>query len=201
MKSLYDLLGSSKKKAIQDLIGRLDFEGDCLVSANGDKLAFIQITPINPNVLSSTVIRSRVMKLSDSIKTLGTVEFICINSSQSYDSNKEYLTALRDKESNDTLRSLDEQDIAFFDEIRVTMATSREFLAGLRFNQTDTQEHITEVAKKAIIILQEGNLTVKRASRADVKRLLAIYFEQNIFEAETQNYDGERYAGILEMNT
>ena len=201
MKSLYDLLGSSRKKAIQDLVGRLDFEGDCLVGANGDKLAFIQITPINPNVLSSTVIRSRVMKLSDSIKTLGTVEFMCINSSQSYDSNKDYLTELMDKETNDTLRSLDEQDIEFFDEIRVTMATSREFLAGLRFNQTDTLEHINEVVKKAVIILQEGNLAVKRASRADVKRLLAIYFEQNIFEPEMPNYDGERYTDLLEMST
>lgn len=200
MKSLYDLFRSSRKKAVQDLIGKLVFEGDCLVTA-GDKLAFIQITPINPNVLSSTVIRSRVMKLSDSIKTLGTVEFMCINSSQSYDSNKEYLTVLRDKETNDTLRTLDEQDIEFFDEIRVTMATSREFLAGLRFSQTDTPEHITEVVKKAVLILQEGNLTVRRASGSDIKRLLGIYFEQNIFDQEMQNYDGERYAGILEMNT
>lgn len=155
------------------------------------------MTPVNLNVLSSVTIRSRINKLADTIKTLGSVDFLCINSSQSYDSNKRYLTDLKEREQNDTLRELDEKDIEFFDNIRVSMATSREFLAILRFRPKDTPDHVRDISRKARDIMKDNGMSVRQAISTDTKRLLAIYLEQNIFEAEMQDFDGERYSNIL----
>lgn len=191
---------TQQKKSAQQLIGISAIEDNCILVTSGERLAFILMTPVNLNVLSSVTIRSRINKLADTIKTLGSVDFLCINSSQSYDSNKRYLTDLKEREQNDTLRELDEKDIEFFDNIRVSMATSREFLAILRFRPKDTPDHVRDISRKARDIMKDNGMSVRQAISTDTKRLLAIYLEQNIFEAEMQDFDGERYSNILEMN-
>lgn len=198
MKSLFDLLGN-KKHSVQQLLGSADIGENCISISSGDRLAFVLITPVNLNVLSSANVRSKITKFTNILEQLGSIDFICVNSTQNYDSNKHYLSKLKDQETNDTLRDLDEQDIEFFDNIRITMATSREFAAIFRFPPKDTPEQISDTLRNARGIMKEAGLTVRQAEKADIKRLLAIYFEQNIFEAEMQNFDGERYVELLEM--
>ncbi|WP_312694686.1 hypothetical protein [Caproiciproducens sp.] len=129
-----------KRKSVQDLIGAAAIEDSCLAVSSGERLCFIMITPVNLNVLSSINISSRITKMTDTLENVGTVDFLCLNSSQSYDSNKHYLAKLKERETNDTLRDLDQKDIEFFDQVRISMATSREFLAALRFSVKETAE-------------------------------------------------------------
>lgn len=198
MKSLFDLLGQ-KKRNVQQVIGATEINDSCITVTSGDRVGFILITPVNLNVLSPVNVRSRITKMTNILEPLGNVDFICVNSTQDYDSNKHYLNKLKEVETNNTLRELDDQDIEFFDQIRVTMATSREFAAIFRFPPKDTPEHIANCLRTARSVMKDNGLTVRQAERTDLKRLLAIYFEQNIFEAEMQDFDGERYAKLLEM--
>lgn len=198
MKSLFDLIGK-KKISVQDLLGAAAFEGSCLSLNTGEKLGFLLITPVNLNVLSKVNIKSRITKLTTVLETLGTITFCCLNSAQSYDSNKHYLSKLKDQETNDTLRKLDEEDIRFFDRIQITMATSREFVAVFRFSAKESLEHVSEVLRTAYGVFKDNGMIVRQAEETDIKRLLAIYLEQNIFDTDYPDFDGERYVKLLEM--
>ncbi len=188
-----------KRKSAQDLIGAVAIEDSCLAVSSGERLCFIMITPVNLNVLSSINIQSRITKMTDTLENIGTVDFLCLNSSQSYDSNKHFLAKLKERETNDTLRDLDQKDIEFFDQVRISMATSREFLAVLRFSVKETAEQIQSTMSKIVQVFKDNGMIVRLAAKPDIKRMLAIYLEQNIFETEMQDFDGEKYVGLLEM--
>lgn len=79
------------------------------------------------------------------------------------------------------------------------MATGRQFLTVLRFGRKDSTDSIFSVLTRAKQILKANGFTARIASREDIKRCLAIYLEQDIFDDTIQDFDGERYAGILEM--
>ena len=189
-----------KRRSVQDFIGAAAIEDSCLAVSSGERLCFIVITPVNLNVLSSINIQSRITKMTDTLENVGTVDFLCLNSSQSYDSNKHYLARLKERETNDTLRDLDQKDIEFFDQVRVSMATSREFLAVLRFSVRETAEQIQSTMNKIVQVFKDNGMIVRLAAKPDIKRMLAIYLEQNIFDSEMQDFDGEKYAELLEMN-
>lgn len=188
-----------KRKSVQEFIGAAAIEDSCLSVSSGERLCFILITPVNLNVLSSINISSRITKMTDTLENVGTVDFLCLNSSQSYDSNKHYLAKLKERETNDTLRDLDQKDIEFFDQVRISMATSREFLAILRFSVKETAEQIQSTMSKVVQVFKDNGMIVRLAVKPDIKRTLAIYLEQNIFETEMQDFDGENYADLLEM--
>ena len=90
-----------------------------------------------------------------------------------------------------TLRDLDQKDIEFFDQVRISMATSREFLAGLRFSAKETAERIQSTMSKVVRVFKDNGMIVRLAAKPDIKRTLAIYLGQNIFETEMQDFDGE----------
>ena len=41
--------------------------------------------------------------------------------------------------------------------------------------------------------LKEQGFSAKRADREDIKRLLAVYFEQNVTTERFEDFDGERW--------
>ena len=153
-----------KRKSVQDFIGAAGIEDSCLAVSSGERLCFIMITPVNLNVLSPINIQSRISKMTDTLENVGTVDFLCLNSSQSYDSNKHYLAKLKERETNDTLRDLDQKDIEFFDQVRISMATSREFLAGLRFSSKETAEWIQSTMSKVVQVFKDNGMIVRLAA-------------------------------------
>lgn len=184
---------------VRHLIGAASVEDCCLANYSKDKTAFLIIAPVNLNVLSPSVIESLVENLSKSIVEIGTVEILCINSAQSYDSNKHFLSQCMLREQNEALKMLDKQDIDFLDDIQVRMATSREFLLALRFASNISLSQVSATLERARQITTQNGFHVQSADKSAIKRLLAIYFEQNIYEDEMQDFDGERFLPILEM--
>lgn len=191
--------GNKKHSDVRHLLGTASVEDCCLVNYSSEKTAFLIIAPVNLNVLSHSVIESFVENLSKSIVEIGTVEILCINSAQSYDSNKHFLSQCMLREQNDALKMLDKQDIEFLDDIQVRMATSREFLLVLRFAPNISLSQVSATLERARQITTQNGFHVQSADKSDIKRLLAIYFEQNIYEDEMQDFDGERFSPILEM--
>ena len=41
--------------------------------------------------------------------------------------------------------------------------------------------------------LKEQGFSVKRADKVDIKRILAVYFEQNVTTEKFEDFDGERW--------
>jgi hypothetical protein len=197
--SLFDKLKKNNKSTTRQLIGAASVEDCCLTTSSGENIAYLIISPVNLNVLSDDVILSYVENLAKSITDIGSVEILCINSAQSYENNKRFLSHQIMREQNEALKELDRLDIEFLDDIQVRMATSREFLIMLRFGARDTLQQVAAALEKSRQTMTQNGFLVRPADKASIKRMLAIYFEQNLYEDEMQDFDGERFSPILEM--
>ena len=85
-----------------------------------------------------------------------------------------------------------EQDLSFLDRIQVQMATAREFLILIRLRDEKEKEvfpYLSRIEKS----LKEQGFSVKRADKEDIKRILAVYFEQNVTTEKFEDFDGERW--------
>ena len=180
------------------MIGAASIEERCLTSSGNERAVFLIVAPINLNVLSKSIIESEVDNLAKSFKEIGKMEFLAINSAQSYEQNKHFLSQKLLSEKDDAVKRIDKQDIDFFDDVQLHMATSREFLLKLSFSPSENSQQILTALERARQTMTQNGFTVRTAEKRDIKRMLAIYFEQNIYEEEMQDFDGERYSPMLE---
>lgn len=144
------------------------------------------------SVLSETSISARVYSLMTVLKGMTEIEICCLNSRENFDGNKRFLNERIDVEENNTVRKLLQLDLNFLDRIQVQMATAREFLIIVRLKDEDKNElfaYLNRIEK----ILREQGFDVKRANNEDIKRILAVYFEQNVTTEKFEEFDGERW--------
>ena len=191
--SLYDKLKHKKKQGTRHMLKMADVGENCVVTPFGERLAFLVITPVNMAVLSNALVGERIDSLTNVLKTLEEADLLCVNSTQSFQSNKDYITKLMENETNDIVQMLDEKDILFLDEIRINMATSREFLVRLRFKRDVQYQLMDTDIKRTQQLFKEYGFECQIADREELKRTLAIYFAQNIYEDDIPDYDGQPY--------
>lgn len=153
---------------------------------------YFTIKPSNMSVLSETSISARVYSLMTVLKGMTEIEICCLNSRENFDGNKRFLNERIDVEENNTVRRLLQLDLNFLDRIQVQMATAREFLIIVRLKDEDKNEmfaYLNRIEKT----LREQGFDVKRANNEDIKRILAVYFEQNVTTEKFEEFDGERW--------
>ncbi len=90
------------------------------------------------------------------------------------------------------MRKLLEQDLLQLDRMQVQIATAREFLVVIRM-MDEKEREVFSYLNRIEKTLREQGFSTKRAGKEDIKRLLAIYFEQNVTTEEFTDYDGERW--------
>jgi hypothetical protein len=163
----------------------------CLQTPYGD-LAFFHIKPTNLSTLSEASVSARIYALMTVLKGLAEIEMLCLNSRENFEDNKRGIRARMEKEDNPAVRRLLEQDLSHLDRIQVQMATAREFLIIIRLKDEKDSEvfpYLSRIEKS----LKDQGFTVKRAGEDDIKRLLAVYFEQNVTTERFEDFDGERW--------
>jgi len=57
------------------------------------------------------------------------------------------------------------------------------------YNEKELLPYLNRIEK----ILRDQGFRVKRADREDIKRILAVYFEQNVTHERFEDFDGERW--------
>lgn len=90
------------------------------------------------------------------------------------------------------MRKLLEKDQTHLDRIQVQMATAREFLIMIRLKdekESEVRSYLSRIEKS----LKEQGFSVRRADREDIKRILAVYYEQNVTTEKIEDFDGERW--------
>lgn len=197
--SLFDMLKNKSKKSTRQLIGAASAEDCCLVTNTGEKLAMLILTPVNLSILAPEDIRSKIRRLNAVLISLGTSDYICIDSTQSYESNKHYLAGLAEQERNYTLLDLDRKDQDYLDEIRVKMATSRLFLTLLRFPAKENMDYVADALTKAVQLMKDNEIHARVAYKNEIKQLLAVYFAQSIYQDTFDDFDGETGIKRMEM--
>ena len=182
---------SRKKASTRQLMGIDDITGHSLVTPHGE-LVFFMIKPTNISVLSDSSIGARIYALMNVLKGISDIEILCLNSRENFEDNKGYLKARMDTEQNPVIRKLLAQDMISLDRMQVQMATAREFLIIIRLRgekEKDVQPYLSRIEKS----LKDQGFTARRAGETDIKRLLGVYYEQNVTTELYEDYDGERW--------
>ena len=163
----------------------------CLQTAHGE-LVFFHIKPTNLSTLSEASVSARIYALMTVLKGLAEIEMLCLNSRENFEGNKQNIRVRMEHEDNPAIRKLLEQDLTHLDRIQVQMATSREFLIIIRLkNEKETEifPYLSRIERS----LKDQGFIVKRADETDIKRLLGVYFEQNVTTERFEDFDGERW--------
>jgi hypothetical protein len=171
---------------------------DCSLATNrGDELVYFIIKPTNISVLSEESVSARIYALMTVLKGIAELEFMCLNSRENFEDNKQFLRARLEQENHPAVRQLLEQDLSQLDRMQVQMATSREFLVVIRL-RNEKQSEVFSYLNRIEKTLREQGFSTKRAGKDDIKRILAIYFEQNVTTEKFEDYDGERWVILNE---
>ena len=163
-----------------------------LETYDGDELVYFMIRPTNLSVLSESSVGARVYALMNVLKGVAEIEMLCLNSRENFEENKGFLRRRAEEERNPIIRQLLERDQIFLDRIQVQMATAREFLILIRLrNQKgkDVFSYLDRIEKS----LKEQGFDSRRADEEDIKRILAVYYEQNVTSEKFEDFDGARW--------
>lgn len=182
---------TQQNQSTRQLIGIEGITEYSLKTASNEAV-FFSIKPSNISVMSEASLSAKIYSLMSVLKGLTEIEILCVNSRESFEGNKNHLKALSQKEENQAVRKLLEQDMKHLNQIQALTATAREFLLIVRIRGMKDNEifaHLNRIEKT----LNENGFSAKRYDGEDIKTLLAVYFEQNSVTEKFENYDGERW--------
>lgn len=168
-----------------------------LITPHGELVYFI-IHPTNISVLSESSVSNRIYALMTVLKGIAEIEMLCLNSKENFDDNKSFLQKRLEEEPNPIIRSLLQKDSQNLDRMQVQMATAREFLIIIRLRnekESDVFPYLSRIEKS----LKDQGFTTRRADNADIKRILGVYFEQNVTTDKYEDFDGERWVVLGEQ--
>lgn len=180
-----------KRQATRQLIG---VEGitEYSLKTTSSEVVFFSVKPSNISVLSEENLAAKIYSLMTVLKGLTEIEILCVNSRESFESNKNNLRRISEKEENPAVRKLLEQDAVFLDHIQAQTATAREFLLIVRIRNLKEKE-IFSYLNRIEKTLRENGFSARRYGGEDIKTLLGVYFEQNVTTEKFDNFDGERW--------
>ena len=155
------------------------------------EFVFFLVRPDNLSVLSVEGITARVRALMELLRGTQSVTLRALDSRESYERNKIWYQQRLEEETNPAIRELLMQDRAFLDRIQTTTASAREFALIYpveRKNGENIQSWISTQAKT----IRDRGFHVRLAGEQDIKRLLAVYYQQDVTTEYFESVDGER---------
>lgn len=181
-----------QRASTRQLIGARAVTDYSLVTYGQGEMVYFIVKPSNISVLSEASVSARIYALMTVLKGVAEIEMLCLNSRENFEDNKRFLRERMEREENPMVRRLLEKDLTYLDRIQVQMATAREFLIIVRLKgekESEVFPYLSRIEKS----LKEQGFSVKRAEREDIKRILAVYYEQNVTTERFEDFDGERW--------
>jgi hypothetical protein len=180
---------NKNQQSTREIIG-IESVNERSLTTRDSELVFFAIRPTNLSTLSEDSIRAKIYALMTVLKGVADIEMLCINSRENFDGNKRFLKTRIENEDNLAIRNLLEKDMQFLDEKQALTATAREFFVIVRLNsEKEDEAYLSRVEKS----LSDQGFAVKRSGKEDLKKLLAVYFEQNVTTERFEDFDGERW--------
>ena len=165
-----------QRQTTRQLMGISQLTDHGLKTADGE-LAFFLIKPDNLSVLSDEGIRGRMLAL---------------DSRESFRHNKDWYRQRLEDEELPALRELLRQDSAHLDEIQSATASAREFAFVCRPEQQNGETAESRLRQTEKRIRDQG-FHVRLAGEQDIKRLLAVYYQQDVTTEHFEDCDGGRW--------
>ena len=159
-----------------------------VATASGERVFYL-IRPDNLSVLSPDGVRLRVAALTNLLRANPVLELLALDSRESFQDNQAFYRARLEEEPVPEIRALLQKDIEHLDAIQSSSASSREFVLALPADGQATEDGSLRQMEKALC---DHGVPVRLAEREDVKRLLAVYYQQSGPVESWEDVDGER---------
>ena len=172
---------AEKRLSTRQFIGAKEITDYSLVTYGQGELVYFIVKPTNISVLSESSVGARIYALMTVLKGVAEIEMLCLNSRESFEDNKRFLKSQMEQEENPVIRRLLEQDQTHLDRIQVLRLKDEK--------ESDIFPYLSRIEKS----LKEQSFSVKRADKEDIKRILAVYYEQNVTTEKFEDFDGERW--------
>ena len=177
-------------KSTRQLMGIVRVTPHGVVTDSGERVFYL-LQSDNLSVLSPEVIRGHIRSLTVLLSTQPSLEILALDSRESFQRNKEYYLRRLEEELEPAVRELLERDIAHLDAIQFSSASSRKFVLVIPLTEKmNADESALRQLEKTIC---DHGLRVRLAEEQDVKRLLAIYYQQDLTTEIFRDFDGEEY--------
>lgn len=180
---------NKKKNSVQELIGIDTFSKRGLKTRNGE-LVFFSISPTNISVLSKENIQTKIWHLMMVLSAQPDIEITCLDSCERFDDNKSFMVDRLAGETNPLVKKCLEKDIDYLENIQIEMSTARQFMFVIRFKREKEEQVFTQINRVEKAIAEQG-FEVKRMSKDDIKRFLAIYFGASMQGELIPDIDGK----------
>ena len=176
------------KNTVQEFIGIETFTKRGLKTKYGELVYFI-ISPTNISVLSKENIQTKIWHLMQVLSAQPNIEITCIDSCERFDDNKSNMLELHRKECNEKVQKCLSDDVDYLDNIQIEMSTARQFMFSIRFRKEKEEQIFNQINRVEKAISEQG-FEVRRATKEDMKRILAIYFESSMQGELIPDVDG-----------
>ncbi len=185
-------MSKKKEQSTGELMGIKELTDYSIRTGRNEELVLFLIQLSNLSVLSEESLSARIYGLMTVLKGITEIEMMCLNSRENFEDNKRYLKKRAQEEENPVVRKLLELDAGHLDRIQVQMATAREFLLILQLGKQKENEPFSCLNRIEKMLVEQG-FKAKRADEEDIRRILAVYFEQNVTTERFEGFDGERW--------
>ena len=183
----------NKGRSVQEFFGIKTFTKNGL-KVGKHTLVFFSVAPTNVSVLSYENIDLKIQRLMMVLSAVPDIEISCTDAAESFDNNKSYLLKRIDKEENNKVREILKKDFDFVDNINLDSSTARQFMFIVRCKSA-SEEQVSTIANRVEKIITEQNFEIKRLSKPEIKRFLAVYFDASLNGELIPDYDGLQYLG------
>ena len=187
---------SEGNQSTRQLMGIERIKDHCIATRMGDLVFFI-IKPTNISVLPDSGVTARIYALLNVVKGLAEIEMLALNSRESFEDNKRFYASRMEAEELPALRRLLEQDSSHLDRIQALMASAREFYIIVRL-RNEKESEIFPYLSRIEKTIKDNGFSVSRAGEQELKRMLGIYFEQDVTTEQYEDYDGDRWVIVGE---
>lgn len=181
----------NKGRSVQELFGIKTFTKNGL-KVGKHTLVFFSVAPTNVSVLSYENIDLKIQRLMMVLSAVPDIEISCTDAAESFDTNKAYLLKRIDKEENRKVKKILNQDLKFVDNINLETSTARQFMFIVRC-KSNSEDQVATIANRVEKIITEQHFDIKRLSKDEIKRFMAVYFDASLNGELIPDYDGIQY--------
>ena len=177
-----------RRLSTRQLMGIDQFTEHGLKTVKGE-LVFFLLSPDNLSVLSADGVRNRVRALTDLLRSVDAAELLALDSRESFQNNKNYYQTRLEQEAVPAIREMLRQNMAHLNDIQSTTASAREFALVHRIDPKSNEDYST--LKQLEKRVRDCGFHVRMAEEQDIKRLLAVYYQQDVTTEHFDSFDGE----------
>ena len=157
-------------------------------------IASIAFRNITNNLIAAAIaeIDIKIRHLQMLLSAIPDLEFVCTDSCECFDENKAYLQSIAKKERNPNVRKLILKDRDMLTSMQAEMSTARQFILVKRCRNMKTEQVFIAMNRVLKAVVEQG-FEVQRMDKAEIKRLVAIYFGASMDGDQMPDVDGAQF--------